>query len=74
VAECRIYLIVSSSDYVADLMTEVVVLREEFPSYKKAKILVKRISSGVPNTLSATCPTVSKEDMVESFQSRFNNL
>lgn len=54
----------SSTDYISELYEEVVLLREAYPSYQKAKAALKQFSQTVPPTLSKSAGGIDKAAVV----------
>ena len=61
------YILVCS-DYVQELERQVAKLREEFPTYSKAK----ELTNDAPTCLTGDMPSLDKETLVHNRQCRFN--
>ena len=58
--------------YVEDLIFEVDEIRQQYPTYKKAKSCIQALTKDHPDCISSSHPHDSKEQLVAKHISRYN--
>lgn len=70
---CHCEHVYFTSDYVDRLLDEVLIRRNEMPSYRECLMDLTPVFATIPEPVSAKFGAVDKEATIERHQSRFNH-